>query len=224
MRCSYSCLALIFATSAWLATEARAEPLQVDAALLRDAASLLQQEAASEAAAALPWAELVPAQNRSGANTSGGRSGSGVAVGLQVGTPTALTFKFGAEKGAHFVLGVGAGFGFRDLARFGLSLHGDYLFTVATLVNNGTISLDAYIGPGVWITLFNDAKYYGYFGGPVYGYGIDFFGLAARVPLGLSMQFTAAPIELYLELDPAIFVFPLIDGFIGASLGFRWQF
>ena len=53
---------------------------------------------------------------------------------------------------------------------------------------------------------------------------MDYFGLGVRVPLGLAMSFEAAPVEVYLELDPAIFVFPGVGGFLGASLGFRWFF
>lgn len=219
--------ALVTALAATLVTSlvasgARADSLVLDEELLRGAASMISDSPETQAGAVLPMMDLLASQNRSGGG-GGAPLLSGVGVGLQVGTPTALTFKFGAGGGANIVLGVGLGFRFDTFGRaFGLSLHGDYLFTLATLVRNGTLSLDAYVGPGLWVTLFD--RGYGYFGGYYYYGGPDFLGIGVRMPLGVSMRFRTAPLEVYLELDPAIFVFPGIDGFIGASLGFRWFF
>lgn len=201
----------------------RAETLSIDTDLLRSAAETVARHG-DASVAPLPWLDVVPAAN--GANSSGGGGGgglSGIGIGLQVGLPTALTFKFGAGGNANIVLGVGAGFGFYRGFAPGLSLHGDYLFTVGTLVNNGTLSLSAYIGPGLWITLGSVGYGYGIFGPAYYG-GIAFFGLGVRMPLGLSMRFAAAPIEVYGELDPAIFVFPGFDGLLAPSIGFRYFF
>ena len=174
-------------------------------------------------------AQHLASANKSSSSSSGGGGGgvlSGVGVGLQVGTPTALTFKFGSGANTNIVLGVGAFFNDANGYAFlgGLSLHGDYLFTLATLVNNGSIDLTAYLGPGLWINLFNGSVRYGFFGGPNYYAGVSFIGLAGRLPLGVNLRFDAAPIEVYLELDPALFVFPGVDFFIGGSLGFRWFF
>lgn len=215
---------LFIAAAALVAPRASAQSLDrltLDEELLRSAASLLTDAPEAQAAAVLPFMDLLATQNRS---SPGGHGGvlRGVGVGLQVGTPTALTFKFGAGGGANIVLGVGFGFGYDRFGAFGLSLHGDYLFTLATLVNNGTLHLDAYVGPGLWLTLFD--RGYGYFGYYQYALGVGYVGLGVRVPLGLSMGFHTAPIEIYLELDPALFVFPGVGGFIGASLGFRWYF
>lgn len=216
--------ALLIAAAGLVAPSASAQSpdrLTLDQELLRSAASLLSDAPEAQAGAVLPFMDLLATQNRSGGGGGGGVL-RGVGVGLQVGTPTALTFKFGAGGGANIVLGVGLGFGYDRFGAFGLSLHGDYLFTLATLVNNGTIRLDAYLGPGLWLTLFD--RGYGYFGYVPYAFGVEYLGLGVRVPLGLSMRFHTAPIEIYLELDPALFVFPGVGGFIGASLGFRWFF
>ena len=131
-----------------------------------------------------------------------------------------MTLKLGAGDGAAIVLGLGTGYAFRG-GFFGLSLHGDYLITVATLIPAGAVDVTAYLGPGLWLTLFS--------GG--YGYGVGYYyarsdvlGVGVRFPIGLNAKFAAAPVEVYLELDPALFVFPGIDIFIGASLGFRWFF
>lgn len=204
---------------------ARAESLTIDDELLRDAASLLagQTHASSTLPALLELAEAMNGAPKSG--SSGGSTASplsGVGVGLQVGTPTAITFKFGAQSNANIVLGVGAGIGWRGNI-FGLHLHGDYLFTVATLVNNPDLNLSAYIGPGLFITMFNANAYGLGFGYYYYG-NYALFGFGARLPLGLNLRFSAAPIEVYLELDPMLLVFPGLDFGIGASLGFRWFF
>ncbi len=206
---------------------ARADALKLDDDLLVEANRLLAEN--TQAASTLP--AMLDLMHEAASKTSSSSSGhgpgvlTGVGIGLQVGTPTALTFKFGAAANANIVLGVGLGFGFNDpFGRFfGLSLHGDYLFTLVTLVNNGTIDLTAYLGPGLWITLFN-ASHYVFFNNFVIANNYDLIGIGARLPLGLNLRFSAAPIELYLELDPALFIFPGIGGFVGASLGFRWFF
>ncbi|MCC7073666.1 MAG: hypothetical protein IT383_20315 [Deltaproteobacteria bacterium] len=212
---------------------ARAEALRLDPDLLQDAAQLLAAEtqAPRELSTLLELAEQLSAAGKgksSSSSSSSGSSGSsggalsGVGVGLQVGTPTALTFKFGAQGNADIVLGIGAGIGYRGNF-FGLHLHGDYLITLASLINNADLHLSAYVGPGLFITLFN-ANAYGFGFGYYYVGNYALFGFGARVPLGVNLRFAAAPIELYLELDPMLLVFPGLDFGIGASLGFRWFF
>jgi uncharacterized membrane protein YeiB len=147
---------------------------------------------------------------------------SGVGLGLQVGSPTSLTLKIGGVQENGFVIGLGSGFAYSGVFAPNLSLHVDYLFHVATLVRNADVALTAYVGPGLWLALGS----YGYGFGLHRGvYSVVPFGLGVRVPLGLSMSFTAAPkVEVYLELDPALFVFPPADFGVGASVGFRWHF
>lgn len=211
---------------------ARAEGLSVDTGLLAETAALLADHtpAAQTLPATLELLESAAGQGKSkgssksstSSGSSGGNALSGMGIGLQVGTPTALTLKFASQGNTNIVLGIGAGIGYRG-SIFGLHLHGDYLFTVATLVNNPDINLSAYVGPGLWIALFN-ANAYGFGFGYYYGGNYALFGFGARVPLGLNLRFAAAPIEVYLELDPMLLVFPGIDFGIGGSLGFRWFF
>jgi hypothetical protein len=137
------------------------------------------------------------------------------------GAPTSLTIKFAGVQENGLVLGVGAGFRYGGRFATSLSIHADYLFHVATLIRQSQIALTAYVGPGLWLSIFGDG----------YGFGViqpylfnSLIGVGVRMPLGLSMSFSGAPIEVYLELDPAIFVFPGIDFGVGASLGFRWHF
>jgi hypothetical protein len=215
-------LTVAFAATPSRAIElASAAQLSLDRGLLDEAAFVLQTQSGTK-----KTTTTTNNNNNTSSNAPLIQPGSGFGIGLQIGTPTALTVKFPAS-GADIVLGLGVGYG--GVGRFGsygfggLSLHGDYLFNIAQLVQTGDVSVNAYIGPGLWVTLFTGG--YGYRVPGSYYYSREtFLGLGVRLPLGVSARFASAPVEIYLELDPAIFVFPGIDGFIGASLGFRWFF
>lgn len=234
MRC-----VVVVATLLMMAGGARAEApvLNVDSALLRGVIesvidndqSSLAQGAAS--AGAIPLLLPMPAQNRNVSRGAPPPQLSGIGLGLQVGAPTAITIKFAGLQENGFVLGVGAGFAYGRGNRYyngynagfaSLSIHADYLWHLATLVSTGDVALTFYAGVGLWLSLFGNGYGYGLVS-PYYGYN-SYFGLGVRVPLGLSLGFSGAPIEVYLEADPAIFVFPGIDFGLGASLGFRWHF
>jgi Protein of unknown function (DUF3996) len=201
-----------------LATPARAAVLQLDESLLVDVAELLEGEGRlpTGASTALPIA--LEAGRESLGATPGGRT---FGLGLQIGAPTALTIKFMTGGSAGVVVGIGAGFGYYDRFGVGLSIHADYLFDVAQLVKNDTLALTAFIGPGLWLALGNGGYGFGGFG-YTYAPAWAYFGLGVRMPIGLSLAFQAAPIEVYAELDPAIFVFPGVTFGLGASLGFRF--
>jgi hypothetical protein len=210
-------------TALFGARPAHAIELALDRALLDEAAFVLQTQSGTGTKKT-----NTSTNNNNTSNTQAPliQPGSGVGIGLQVGTPTALTVKFPAS-GADIVLGLGFGFGGNrfNYGLAGLSLHGDYLFNVAQLFSNGDVGVNAYIGPGLWLTLFHGGYGYGIPGSYYYASrDRSFVGLGVRFPLGLSAKFATAPVEIYLELDPAIFVFPGLDGFIGAALGFRWYF
>ena len=90
-------------------------------------------------------------------------------------------------------------------------------------MRDSQLALTFYAGVGLWVAIGDNG--YGFVSnGRPYFYGISSFGVGVRVPLGLSLSFAAAPVEIYLELDPALFVFPGVDFGVGASLGFRWHF
>jgi hypothetical protein len=195
--------------------------LQLDAALLGDVGELLTDQGAF-----VPLAqEAAPPPRRTGGGAGGSLPPqlSGVGVGLQVGSPTALTIKFAGIQQNGFVLGIGAGFNYYD--RFGpsLSVHGDYLLHLATLVHDSQLAVTFYAGVGLWVAI-GGTGYGGFINSPSYFPGLNSFGVGVRVPVGLSLSVGAAPIEIYLELDPALFVFPGVNFGVGASLGFRWHF
>lgn len=231
MRC-----VVVVATLLMMASGARAEApmLDVDSALLRGVIeSVIDNDQSMDhgaASAAIPLLLPMAAQNNNVSRGTPPPQLSGIGLGLQVGAPTAITIKFAGLQANGFVLGVGAGFAYGRGNRYygynagfaSLSIHADYLWHLATLVSTGDVALTFYAGVGLWLSLFGNG----------YGYGLvnpyyrnsAYFGVGVRVPLGLSMAFAQAPIELYLEADPAIFVFPGIDFGLGASLGFRWHF
>lgn len=148
---------------------------------------------------------------------------SGIGLGLQLGFPTAITLKIGAAQRDGLVFGLGAGFGYNGFAPW-FSLTGEYQLHLVTLVSNPSLSLTFYFSPGLWLALspYGNAGYFGFYNRPYFN---NFpLALGVRASFGLSMLFTAAPIELYLELTPAIFVFPGFDPGVGWSLGFRYYF
>ena len=211
-------LALFTATSLHAATPR----LAVDSDLLLEAGELIHQQSSSSSSPALPILQLAAAQKTGGGPPAGPPMLSGVGLGIQLGMPTALTLKLGGAHENGFAFGLGAGFGYGRAFLPSLSLHGDYQLHLATLVRNGDLSLTGYVAPGLWLVLFGTG--YGFYNGPAYAPGINFAGLGVRLSLGLSMAFSAAPIELYLELTPAVFVFPGFDAGIGWTFGFRYFF
>jgi hypothetical protein len=197
---------------------ATAPSLRLEPALLGEVAQTLQQ---ASAAVPLPVLDLLVAQTSHPAPRNLPPKLTGVGLGLQVGSPTSVTLKIGGLQQNGFVIGLGSGFAYTGVFAPNLSVHVDYLFHVATLVHNADVALTAYVGPGLWLALGT----YGYgFGLAKGAYSVFPFGVGVRMPLGLSLAFSAAPIEVYLELDPALFVFPPADFGVGASLGFRYHF
>ena len=150
---------------------------------------------------------------------------SGVGLGIQFGFPTSLTLKVGGAHDNGWAFGLGAGFGYERGFAPSLSLHGDYQLHLATLVRTGDLSLTAYVGPGLGLGLFGTGGY-GFYNAGSYIPGSfgTFFALGVRCALGLSMAFSMAPVEIYLEATPAVFVFPVIAPALGGSLGFRYYF
>lgn len=196
---------------------ATAASLVVDDGLLRGAAETLMDH---QAMAPTPLLEI-PHSGMTGDVVVASGGGGDVGVGLQLGAPSALTVKFGGLGQSGIVLGIGAGFGYGRNFGAALWLHGDYLMTLATLVRADALNLNFYAGPGLFATVFGVGYGFGYAGEPYYKDG-NFIGAGIRFPLGLSMAFNDAPIEIYVELDPALSLFPGLGFGIGGSLGFRW--
>jgi hypothetical protein len=217
MRCVVLVALVMCVASTGRANSGFSHQLHVDSALVRSAIDSAVRNDASlgSLAAATPMLPLA------GAPKSLPPAVSGIGIGVQVGSPTALTIKFGGAQEDGFVVGVGAGFVYYGPFSGSLSIHGDYIKHLATLANTGQVAVTFYAGLGLWLSLFSDGYSYGYINRYSYNAG---FGVGVRVPLGVSMSIAQAPIEIYLEADPALFVFPGIGFGVGASLGFRFHF
>jgi hypothetical protein len=138
----------------------------------------------------------------------------GWAIGLMLGAPTALSLKNYLGGANAWDIGIGVGPGVR--------LHGDFLFGLAQLLRNKSdLSMDLYLGlggvigvPRGWCgTAFRpDWKCSS---GSVYG--------AARVPMGLDLRLTRAPLTFGIELAPGVwFGEGFVGGLLDAAIFFRF--
>jgi len=124
-------------------------------------------------------------------------------IGLIVGQPTGLTMEF--ELSEHTALDAAVGFDLFNDRRF--YAHLEFLYFLPTLVNADSLSLALYIGVGGFIVDHPDRV-----------------GLGVRAPLGLSLEFTAAPIEIFAEVALHLLLVPDVDADPGAALGIRYYF
>jgi hypothetical protein len=130
-------------------------------------------------------------------------------VGAVVGDPTALTLKGRFDSNNALQLHVGWGPIEPNGGRLTFAL--DYLahFTIFSSETAKTGALSPYVGLGAKMGIREEP---------------DAVVLGARVPLGLAFLFREAPIELFLEVVPGVYVFPavaaLVDGGIGARVYF----
>jgi hypothetical protein len=147
----------------------------------------------------------------------------GFGLGLQLGSPSAITLKFAGAHESGFALGVGAGFGYGNTFRTSLWLQADYLIHVATLIDSDGVDLGVYGGPGVFASVFGANYGFGYAGNAWYD-NVNYVGVGVRLPIGLSLAFDKFPLELYAQFDPAIGVFPAVGFGLGGSVGFRVYF
>ena len=205
-----------------------AAPLLVDDVLMQEVQTALDAQlgelgdAFGAEQANLGSTPLVLPVLRSGLPAASPHSGT-FGIGLQVGSPTAITVKLAGPHESGLAFGVGAGFGYGSGFGASLWLHVDYLFHLATLLDGDGVDLGVYAGPGLFATIFGRNYGFGYAGQP-YLNNWDYVGFGIRVPIGLSLAFETFPLEVFLELDPALSLFPGLGFGIGASLGFRIYF
>ncbi|MGB8294481.1 MAG: hypothetical protein WCG85_03570 [Polyangia bacterium] len=147
-------------------------------------------------------------------------------LGFQLGEPTAITAKafLGGANAADFGIGFG-GWGYGWCTRpdgssyrcgdlnHNISLHADYLYQENIV--NMTNRLDWYVGVGGRVIM--------------WAYGANDLGhdvvLLARVPIGIAATFRRPDfLEAYLEIAPALVVFPPLDFTIDIALGVRAYF
>lgn len=135
-----------------------------------------------------------------------GPMGRNFGLGLSLGNPTSFTGKYYLNDSQAIDFHVGVfhvyGVGFWSDSLF---LGGDYLFEVWNFVENGTVSVPFYAGPGVGLVFDTDDDFC------VRGQRRDYcgnydFGIGPRMPIGVGVQFQNAPFELFLELTPTMMI------------------
>ena len=127
---------------------------------------------------------------------------SGVGLGLIVGEPTGISFKY--WTGSTTAIDAALAWSFIDGGAF--HIHGDYLFHNMRLISVPEGLLPFYYGIGARIKTANDTK------------------LGVRVPLGLAYLFQSAPVDIFLEIVPILDLTPKTDFAINAALGARYYF
>jgi len=127
---------------------------------------------------------------------------SGVGLGLIVGEPTGISFKY--WTGSTTAFDAALAWSFIDEGAF--HIHGDYIFHNMRLISVPEGTLPFYYGIGARIKTANDAQ------------------LGIRVPLGLAYLFSNAPVDIFLEVVPILDLTPKTDFSINAAIGARYFF
>lgn len=126
----------------------------------------------------------------------------GIGLGLIVGEPTGISFKY--WTGSTTAFDAALAWSFIDEGAF--HIHGDYIFHNMRLISVPEGMLPFYYGIGARIKTANETK----------------FGV--RVPLGLAYLFQNAPLDIFLEIVPILDLTPKTDFAINAALGARYFF
>lgn len=127
---------------------------------------------------------------------------SGVGLGLIVGEPTGISFKY--WTGSTTAFDAALAWSFIDEGAF--HIHGDYIFHNMRLISVPEGLLPFYYGIGARLKTADDTK------------------LGIRVPLGLAYLFKSAPVDIFLEIVPILDLTPKTDFGINAALGARYFF
>lgn len=211
-----------------------APPLAVDLSLLDEVGALLgdaqlQSEGAGRRNGGVSVGEPQGAPaggsvNLAAAGSSSTPQGRTFGVGLQLGLPTSIILKYMLQQNQGLAAGLGGFSGF-VLNSGSITLFVDYLYHPHLLTAGEAFSLTWYIGGGGQIII-NDRFATPYIRGVLYPgfyYG-SYFWLAARVPIGVSLALTQAPIDVFVEAVPSLLVFPALTFGVGGAIGVRFWF
>lgn len=126
----------------------------------------------------------------------------GIGLGLIVGEPTGISFKY--WTGSTTAFDAALAWSFIDEGAF--HIHGDYIFHNMRLISVPEGTLPFYYGIGARLKTSHDSR------------------LGVRVPLGLAYLFQNAPIDIFLEIVPILDLTPKTDFSINAAIGARYFF
>jgi hypothetical protein len=129
--------------------------------------------------------------------------GGALGIGLIVGDPTGITGAY--RMGNHTAVDVAVGLD--ELDHDSVYVHAEFLFILGDLLRGGSVSLGPYVGVGGFLVDFKDD-----------------IGIGARAPFGLSLDFHAAPLQIFLEVAAFILLVPDTNSDLGVALGLRYYF
>jgi hypothetical protein len=142
---------------------------------------------------------------------------SGFGLGFILGEPTGVSFKswLSSERAIDGAVAwsLGHGTAFR--------VHADYLFHSYDAITVSKGKLPLYYGPGVRLRIWDSNRYWR--GGEWH----DADGradIAVRFPVGISYQFDGAPLDVFLEVAPALGLLPSTYFDVDGGLGLRYWF
>jgi hypothetical protein len=132
-----------------------------------------------------------------------GPMGNDFGLGFALGNPTSFTGKYymSGEEAVDFHIGL-----YRSYQRsyYGetLFLAGDYIFEVWNFMDDSSVKLPFYVGPGAALLMRTGDRYcHRYRRGSCVSYN---FGFGPRMPIGVALQFQKAPFEIFLEMSPTL--------------------
>lgn len=138
-----------------------------------------------------------------------GPMGRTLGVGLALGNPTSFTGKYHLGEGEAIDLHLGKfhtyGHSFWNNSIF---LGADYLFELWSFLENSSVKVPLYAGPGVGL-LVNTSERRGYRFDNRFNYNRDGhydFGFGPRLPIGVGIEFQKVPFELFIEMAPTMMI------------------
>jgi len=129
-------------------------------------------------------------------------SSKGAALGVFLGQPTGISFRYGIGRDQS--LEAKAAWRFGDDSE--LILQGNWIKELPDLIKIKDLRIPFYFGGGAQVELGSD------------------FGLGAQVPVGLEYRFRKVPIEVCLELAPGLDLVPKTALTMQGGLGCRYRF
>lgn len=145
--------------------------------------------------------------------------GSGFGLGIVLGEPTGLSAKLWTDQDRALAFGLAWG----GLGSRGGYFHAnaDYLFHNFTLIPVSKGRLVLHYGPGIRLRSWSNGDSWNN-GRDRDGNGHTRFGI--RFPVGLTYLFEGAPVDVFLEVAPALDLIPGTSFDVDGGLGFRYFF
>lgn len=145
--------------------------------------------------------------------------GKTIGIGLEGGSPTAITARYAWSASEGVVVGAGSMAGpYWNTPT--LSLHADYVWHPSVLLRTPAVDLSWFIGGGAAVVIGERLRSIVPIITPWVPVAYGAFG--ARFPIGVSLALQSLPIELYLQGNPSFFVFPGLSVWMGGAAGFRF--